>query len=316
MPHLIAKHQPHPPLDRGLSSPPNSSRGKELRRVNAAILPTLKYCPLTPIAYKMLTKACSIHLVMFSTRIIAVLMGILCHSTFLGACTIMCLALFGAMNVGPLSLHGWSAYATNILLLLQFPLLHSLLLGKRGRSFLAKLFPGPLGQDLVTTTFVTVASIQLLALFGLWSPLGATSWSVSGAPLIAWSTVYAGAWVFLTITMIQAGLPIQMGYLGWWSVFRGRRPHYSEFPHHGLYRTCRHPVYLAMALVTITGPVWTLDHLLVCLFFLPYCVLGPLAKERRYLRIHGTSYAAYRATVPFFPTPRSCWRALLRQKAS
>lgn len=251
-----------------------------------------------------------------STRIIAILMGILCHSSFIAACTIMCLALFGAMNVGLIRLHGWPAYTANLLLLAQFPLLHSLLLGKQGRSLLARLFPGPLGQDLVTTTFVIAASLQLLALFGLWSPLGTRSWSVTGVPLIAWSTVYAGAWVFLTVTMIQAGLPIQMGYLGWWAVARGKRPHYSEFPQHGLYRTCRHPAYLAMALVSITGPVWTLDHLLVCLFFLPYRVVGPLVKERRYLRLHGTSYATYRSTVPFFPTPRSCWRALRQQKAS
>jgi steroid 5-alpha reductase family enzyme len=131
---------------------------------------------------------------------------------------------------------------------------------------------------MVSTTFVTLASLQLLILFVLWAPIGGVRWQPSGFVLGAWAVVYTLAWIFLGIATWNAGLATQMGYLGWWSVWRGREPSFGEFPTHGLDRVCRHPVYFAMALVSLTGPVWTVDHLLVAAIFCAYCLPGPQRK--------------------------------------
>jgi len=38
-----------------------------------------------------------------------------------------------------------------------------------------------LGRDLSTTTYASVASLELLLVFGLWSPSGVTCWEPTGA---------------------------------------------------------------------------------------------------------------------------------------
>ena len=234
-------------------------------------------------------------------RYAALTLGIACHLSFLAAITAMALWLFGGMDLGPLRLSPWASLGWDVLLLLQFPFLHSLLLGQRGRAVVARMLPGEFGRRMVSTTFVTLASFQLLLLFVLWAPLGGVRWQPSGVVLHAWSTVYALSWVFLGVAMWNAGLATQMGYLGWLSVWRGREPNFGDFPTHGLYRVCRHPVYFAMALVALTGPVWTADHLLVAAIFCAYCVLGPLRKDARYRARFGARFEQYRRSVPFFP---------------
>jgi hypothetical protein len=71
------------------------------------------------------------------------------------------------MNLYQGPLRGYSAVCFDLLLLIQFPLLHSFLLSRGGRAALASVFPQELGKHLVTTTFVMCASVQLLLLFGL-----------------------------------------------------------------------------------------------------------------------------------------------------
>jgi protein-S-isoprenylcysteine O-methyltransferase Ste14 len=186
-----------------------------------------------------------------------------------------------------------------------------------GRAFLSRLFPGKIGKDLVTTTFVIAASWQLLLLFTLWSRIGPLEWRPPQPLLAAWATLYGASWVLLTIAMTNAGLATQMGFLGWTSVFRGKSPVYGSFPRHGLYRMCRHPVYFAMAMVTVSGPVWNVDHLLIASIFVTYCIVGPRLKEKRLVKAFGSSFEGHIQEVPFFPTPRSCWRAITtRREAS
>ena len=234
-------------------------------------------------------------------RYAALTLGIVCHVSFLAAIAAMALWLFGGMDLGPVHASPYASLAWDLVLLLQFPFLHSFLLGVRGSKFLQRALPGDLGRHMVSTTFVTLASLQLLLLFLFWAPVGGFRWQSSGVVFSVWIAVYAMAWLFLGVAMWNAGLATQMGYLGWWSVWRRREPSFGEFPTHGLYRVCRHPVYLAMALVSLTGPVWTLDHLIVAIVFGAYCVVGPLRKDARYRARFGERFERYRRSVPFFP---------------
>ena len=238
-------------------------------------------------------------------RYVALALGLLCHLSFVVAVVVMGLWLFGGMDLGPFHPSRATAVVADILLILQFPLLHSLFLGSRGRRLLERLLPGDLGRKMITTTFVTFASVQLIVLFVAWAPLGGFRWQPSGLLFGVWSCAYALSWVFLTVAMWNAGLSTQMGYLGWWSVWRGKTPQYGDFPTHGLYKVCRHPVYFAMALVALLGPVWTVDHLIIAVVFCSYCILGPIHKERRYRKRFGERFEAYRRSVPFFPLMRA-----------
>lgn len=236
---------------------------------------------------------------------VAVAYGIVCHVSFvLGVAAMMAAMYFGmSRSLGALGLP-WS-WLANAALLIQFPVAHSLLLTARGRSLLARLAPPGTGSTLSTTTFVTIAALQVFALFALWSPTGTIWWQARGVTLVALTALYAGSWLLLGKSMVDAGLSLQTGSLGWTALLRGRKPVYPPMPTTGLFRLTRQPIYVAFALTLWTVPTWTPDQLVVALTLTAYCLLAPRSKEARFRRAYGAAFDAYAATVPYWwPWPR------------
>ena len=234
----------------------------------------------------------------------AIALGAANHALFGVGVGCMMLGLYTGMQSGAGPLQGPAAWLANAVLALQFPFLHSYLLTPAGRARLARLAPPGLGRELSTTTYAMAASLQLLVVFGLWSPSGVVWWEPAGALRTAFGLAFGASWLLLAKSMWDAGLDVQSGALGWLSVARGRRPAYGPFPQHGLFRVCRQPVYLAFALTLWTGPAWTPDHLAIALVWAAYCVLGARVKERRYLAAFGAPFRAYQRRVGFWwPTP-------------
>jgi len=231
-------------------------------------------------------------------RGIALLYGLAAHGLFLVGVGGMILNLHQGMrwSLGPA--RGAAAIAADILLLLQFPILHSFLLSGRGRALLGRMAPKGLGPDLVTTTFAGVAAIQIALTFLLWSPSGIVWWQPHGAAAAVMNGLFAASWLFLGKALYDAGLPLQTGWMGWSAVFKGQLPVYAPFPTHGLFRWCRQPVYLGFALTLWTGPVWTPDRLALAILWTTYCIAGPRLKEMRYLHWHGERFRRYQAAVP------------------
>lgn len=198
----------------------------------------------------------------------------------------------------------WS-WLANAALLIQFPLLHSALLTNRGRRFLTRLAPRGTGATLATTTYVTIAAVQVFALFALWSPSGVIWWQAQGVALGIMVALYAASWLLLGTAMANAGLSVQTGSLGWTALLRGTRPVYPKMPDTGLFRLTRQPIYVAFALTLWTVPTWTPDQLVVALVLTAYCLIGPLFKEARFRRIHGAAFDDYARSVPYWlPWPR------------
>lgn len=232
--------------------------------------------------------------------VIAALYGLLCHGAFAlgGAAMLWGLytGLTGAWGRVPAP---W-AWAANAALLVQFPLAHSLLLTRRGQRALARLAPRGLGATLATTTYATIASLQLLALFTLWTPSGVILWRAEGAALWLMSALFAGSWLLLTKASFDAGPEVQSGALGWTSLARGVRPVFPDMPTGGLFRHVRQPIYLSFALTLWTSPVWSLDQLILAIAYTAYCLVAPLHKERRFERLFGARFAAYRRATPYW----------------
>ncbi len=239
--------------------------------------------------------------------------GIVCHAMFLvGIATMIAMMYCGmSRSVGTL-VAPWS-YLANGMLLAQFALLHSFLLSKGGRAVLARLAPAGLGRDLASTTYVAIASTQTLLLFAAWSPSGIIWWQAEGTARIILTVLYAASWFLLGKAMMDAGLGLQAGWLGWLAVFQGTKPVYPPMPESGLFRIVRQPIYVAFALTVWTVPTWTPDQLVVAITLTAYCVAGPLLKESRFAGIHGERFAHYRARVPYWlpwPRPAADGRAL------
>jgi protein-S-isoprenylcysteine O-methyltransferase Ste14 len=232
--------------------------------------------------------------------VLALAFGVVNHVLFAAAIASMATALWTGLGTGRGAWHGPPAAVANLLLVLQFPLLHSALLGRHGRRWLSRVFPGDYGRTLVTTSYATTASLQLLLVFWLWSPSGIVVWRPAGWLLVVHGGVFAACWLLLSKAIIDSGIALQSGALGRWVVFRGRPPRYPAFATAGTLALCRQPIYLAFASILWTAPTWTPDRILLAVAWTAYCVLGPRRKERRYLARHGDAYRRYQSRVAYF----------------
>lgn len=233
-------------------------------------------------------------------RYTALIYGLVSFALFLSSVVVMMVSLYHGLSTGFVALSGVSAWAVNVLLLMQFALGHSWLLSEKGRRFMTKLAPLGLGKPLSTTIFAGLASIQLLLVFLLWSP-SAVMWAApEGWAMNLLTAAYIGSWLLLGKSMSDAGLEIQMGFLGWRSVWTNREPMYRPFTRGGLFKWVRQPIYLSFTLILWTAPVWTPDHLVLAVLWTVYCYVAPFIKEKRYQQWYGDAFARYQKRVPYW----------------
>jgi protein-S-isoprenylcysteine O-methyltransferase Ste14 len=230
---------------------------------------------------------------------IAVAYGLFCHAIFGLAVLTMIAAMFSGMSQGLGTVPAPWHLLVNALLLAQFPIAHSILLTRRGGRVLTALAPQAHAKTLSTTTYAIVASVQLLLLFGLWTPSGVIWWRAEGMVFVLICCAYAAAWAFLIKAIYDAGVEVQSGALGWMSLAGDRKPRFPDMPTRGTFAFIRQPIYVAFALTLWTVPVWTPDQLAVALALTTYCLGAPLLKERRYLGLYGERFTRYRARVPY-----------------
>jgi len=243
-----------------------------------------------------------------SRRRVAISYGLICHGLFAAAVGTMILAMFFGLGRSWGPFRSPECWFANGLLLLQFPLMHSFLLARPGQRALRRLAPARYAEELATTSYVIVASIQVILLFALWSPSGTVWWRATGTARLAISCTYAGTWLLLLKSLMDAGIALQTGLLGWRAVLHDERPVYPKMPISGLFRLCRQPIYLSFALTMWTVPTWTPDQLVLALGLTAYCLVGPLFKERRFRRLFGKEFELFACEVPYWlpwPRPRS-----------
>lgn len=241
-------------------------------------------------------------------KVLALLFGVVCHVSFLAGVLTMMVAMFFGMSRSLGTVPAPWTWLANVALLVQFPVVHSLLLTSRGRAVLSRLAPMGAGSTLSATTYATIAALQVFALFAFWSPTGTIWWQASGVALAVMVPLYAASWLLLGKSMADAGLGLQTGSLGWVALFRGRKPVYPPMPETGLFRLTRQPIYVAFTLTLWTVPTWTPDQLVVAVVFTAYCLIAPRFKEARYRRIYGAKFESYARAVPYWlpwPRPRS-----------
>lgn len=235
-------------------------------------------------------------------KYLALLLGIICHSSFIIGIGCMAYMLYFGMtrSIAPLPFGG---RAMNLLLLVQFPTIHSLLLSRKGQRLLISLFPKSYGKAFAITIYSTIASFQILVLFACWKPDPQVWFAPSGWLLAIWTSTYVLSWILLACSILEAGPEVQTGYLGWSSIFFNRPLKFPPLPTKGLHAIIRHPIYLSFALVALTGPFWGFDHLVLTGIIVPYCIFGPILKEKRIRARISDEYNEYAKTTPYM-TPK------------
>ena len=225
--------------------------------------------------------------------------GLFCHVAFALAVGAMIVAMFFGMSesLGRVP-EPWS-YLANLFLVLQFPLVHSLLLSQRGSKLLSWIAPADYAKALSTTTYAIVASLQLLMLFALWTPSGIVWWRADGGTFLVLCTLYTLSWLILIKASYDAGAEVQSGALGWMSLAQDKQPVFPDMPTTGLFRLIRQPIYVSFALTLWTVPVWTPDQLVLALTLTAYCLIAPRLKEARFEKRFGVRFQEYKSRVPY-----------------
>ncbi|HEX7110375.1 MAG TPA: bifunctional 2-polyprenyl-6-hydroxyphenol methylase/3-demethylubiquinol 3-O-methyltransferase UbiG [Aestuariivirga sp.] len=250
-------------------------------------------------------------------RIIAALYGLLCHGLFVTGIGMMIFQMYFGMSRCFGVLEAPLSWLANSALLLQFPIAHSFLLSAPGRRLLARLAPRAFSTELSATTYVIIASGQVLILFSFWTPSGVVLWQAQGVLLWILTSLYAASWLLLGKAILDAGITLQTGSLGWWAVFWNMKPKYPGMPTRGLFRLCRQPIYLAFTCTVWTVPVWTPDQLFIASGLTAYCIIGPLLKEARFTRLFGQKFTDYQKIRPYWlPTFRPLLRPIKRNDLS
>ena len=225
--------------------------------------------------------------------------GLMCHALFALAVGAMIVSMFFGMSesLGRVP-EPWS-YALNLVLVLQFPLIHSLLLSEWGSRLLNWAAPSGYAKILSTTSYAIIASVQLLILFTLWTPSGVVWWRAEGAVFYGFCVLYASSWLLLIKASYDAGAEVQSGALGWMSLAKDIKPVFPDMPTTGLFRIIRQPIYVSFALTLWTVPVWTPDQLAVAVTLTAYCLLAPRLKEARFEKCYGARFRTYQSQVPY-----------------
>ena len=231
--------------------------------------------------------------------LVAFTYGVVCQTLFALAVGVMIAAMFFGMTKGFGAVPKPWSYAANFFLVLQFPFMHSILLSKRGSRFLNFLAPTRYAESLNTTSYAIFASVQLLALFALWTPSGVVWWRAEGYPFYLICVLYASSWMLLIKASYEAGAEVQSGALGWMSLAQDKKPVFPDMPTEGLFSIIRQPIYVSFALTLWTVPVWTPDQLALAIVFTAYCLFAPKLKETRFEKRYGDRFRAYRNKVPY-----------------
>lgn len=192
----------------------------------------------------------------------------------------------------------WSAPLwTDVLLAVQFPVVHSLLLlpsmRRRLERWIAPSFYG------LFYCLATCGGLWLMFLGWQRSPLVIAEFSSPVKTAI--QAAFWLSWAALFYSLHLTGLGYQTGLTPWWHWVRREPAPRRRFDPRSLYRWLRHPVYLSFLGLVWFHPEPTLDRLLLIVVWTPYIFIGSYLKDQRLLFYLRDTYREYQARVPGYP---------------
>jgi protein-S-isoprenylcysteine O-methyltransferase Ste14 len=196
----------------------------------------------------------------------------------------------------------------DLLLALQFGVVHSLILLPAVRRRLTRIMPSQLYGSL----FCLTTCIGLWIVFAYWRGSSAILWNATGfARLAVWLGFYA-SWAALFYSLRLTGIGYQTGWNQWLYWLRRQSLPLREFKARGAYRWLRHPVYLSFLGLIWFTPRMSADHAVLTGVWTFYVFIGSCLKDRRLEFYLGETYREYAGRVPGYPGmffgPLGKWR--------
>jgi len=178
---------------------------------------------------------------------------------------------------------------------LFFSIPHSLLLQTKVKKSLHSHIP----RELYPTVYSLHATVSLSLMYLFWKDSSVNFISFKNDGVIYFiKALYISSWFFMFWSMLATGLFKQNGVDSWWAKIRGKKYQY-KMPTQGPYQLTRHPIYVGFLGMIWFTPNYSIDRLLISLFWTGYILIGMYLKEKRLLR--NKSYRDYSKKVSIFP---------------
>ncbi len=185
----------------------------------------------------------------------------------------------------------------DLILALQFALVHSWMLFPATRKRLTKAIP----QPFYDSVFCFVTCLSLVVLFANWQSSATLIWNFDGVGRVLMRAGFYASWVALFYSLYLTGLGYQTGWTPFYFWLRKQPAPRREFKPHGAYRIFRHPVYLSFLGLVWFTPQMSLDHAVLTAVWTIYIFYGSMLKDRRLVHYLGNVYRHYAADVPGYP---------------
>ncbi|HEY3786287.1 MAG TPA: isoprenylcysteine carboxylmethyltransferase family protein [Steroidobacteraceae bacterium] len=189
----------------------------------------------------------------------------------------------------------FEALIVDILLLGIFAIQHSVMARPAFKAWWTRIVPVAIERS----TYVLLASLALIMLFGLWQPLLVPVWSApAGIPAQLLQGLFWAGWGILLLSTFLINHFELFGLQQVYQALRGRAAGPQRFSTPLLYRIVRHPIYLGFLIAFWATPNMTLGHLVFSLATTGYIFLGIFFEERDLMAYFGEQYRQYRTKVP------------------
>ena len=233
------------------------------------------------------------------TRIGSLLFAIFAYAVFF-ATFLYLICFVGNLPIAPLTVDRGPDSPVGLAIILDllaisiFGLQHSVMARPAFKRRWARIVPPTIERSV----YVLAASVALMIMFTLWSPIDAVVWDASATwlefPL--WLLFAAGWVVVLTSTFLINHFEL-FGLQQAWLNLRGQKAADAELRQPFLYKWVAHPLYAGFVLAYWAIPRMTAGHLLLAIGTSIYILIAIRYEERDLTAHFGREYSDYRARV-------------------
>ena len=223
----------------------------------------------------------------------------LCYAIFF-ATFLYLIAFVGNLPVVPVTIDAARAAPTglavaiDIALIALFGIQHSVMARRGFKARWTRIVPEPIERS----TYVLLASLVLILLFGCWYALPATVWAVEngiGAGIL-WALFASGWGIVLLSTFLLNHFEL-FGLQQAWFALRERAAAVPQLHQPLFYKIVRHPLYAGFFIAFWATPRMSVGHLLFAVGMSAYMLIAIRFEERDLIATFGGDYVAYRERV-------------------